>query len=76
MNPRSGRVYFEIYAGTSGVIFLQSQRDGSQPIAMFNSLDQSCELFGDVDIPNCYDRNSIDNIIANIGLVTITIKQK
>ena len=24
-------------------------------------------LFGDVDIPFCHDRNSIDNLIANIG---------
>ena len=51
LNPRSGGVYFEIYAGTSGIPFLQNQQDGAQPIAIFNSLDQSCELFGDVDIP-------------------------
>ena len=65
-----------MYAGTSGFAFLQNQQDGGQPIAMFNSLDQSCECFGNVGIPNHYDRNSIDNLIANIVLVTITIKQK
>ena len=54
------------YAGTSGFAFLQNQQDGGQPIAMFKPLDQSCELFGDADIPNFYDRNSIDNLIANI----------
>ena len=66
MNPRSGGVYFEIYAGTSGVIFLQHIADGGQPSAIFNSLAQSCESFGDVGIPNIYDRNSIDNLIANV----------
>ena len=65
MNPRSGGVYFEIYAGPSGVILLQNQRDGGQPLAIFNSLDQSCEFFGDVDIPNHYNKTEIDAIVAN-----------
>ena len=66
MNPRSGGVYLEIYAGTYGVILLQSMADGGQPLATFNSSDQSCEFFEDVDMPILYDRNSIDNLIANI----------
>ena len=37
--------YFEIYAGTSGINFLQNIADGSQPIAIFNSLDKSVEFF-------------------------------
>ena len=51
MNPKPGGCYFEIYAGTSGDIFLQNIAGGAQPIATFNSLDQGCEMFGDVDIP-------------------------
>ena len=61
MNSRPGGVYFEIYAATSGVIFLQNIADGGQPLAIFNSLGYSCDFFGDVDIPNFYDRNSTDN---------------
>ena len=55
-----------MYAGTSGCAFLQNINDGGQPIALFNSLDQSCGFFGDDDIQNHYDRNSINNLIADI----------
>ena len=48
-------------------LLLQSINDGAQPIAVFNSLDQSCEFSGDVDIPNSYDRNSMDNLITQIA---------
>ena len=34
--------------------------DGAQPIALFNSLDKSCEFFGDLGIPNHYDKTEID----------------
>ena len=44
MNPTSGGVYFEIYAGTSGSIFLQNIADGGQPLAISNSLDQSIDF--------------------------------
>ena len=36
--------YFELYAGTSGIPILQHISDGSQPIAIFNSLDKSVEF--------------------------------
>ena len=39
-NPRLN-IYFELHAGTSGFSFLQNTVDGSQPIAIFNSLDKS-----------------------------------
>ena len=42
--------------------FLQSIVGGSQPIAMFNALDKSVEFFGDLDIPNCYNKTEIDAI--------------
>ena len=44
LNPRLNG-YFEMYAGTSGFSFLQNIVDGSQPIAIFNSLDKSVEFF-------------------------------
>ena len=56
-----------MYAGTSGFAFLQNQRDGAQPIAIFNSTDQSVEFFGDLDIPNFYNKAEVNNIIANNG---------
>ena len=51
-----------MYAGTSGFTFLQNIVDGSQPIAIFNSLDKSVEFFGELDIPNHYNKTEIDAI--------------
>ena len=51
-----------MYAGTSGFSFIQNIVDGSQPIAIFNSLDKSVEFFGDFDIPNFYNKTEIDAI--------------
>ena len=45
MHPRAYVIQFDMCAVTSGFPFLQNQRDGGQPIAIFNSLDQSCEFF-------------------------------
>ena len=61
LNPRLN-VHFELYAGTSGFTFLHNSVDGSQPIAVFNSLDKSVEFFGDLDIPNFYNKFGIDAI--------------
>ena len=55
-------VCFELHAGTSGFSILQNIVDGSQPIAIFNSLDKSAEFSGDFDIPNFYNTNQIDAI--------------
>ena len=51
LNPRVND-YFEMHAGTSGITFLQHIVDGSQPIAISNSLDKSVEFLGGLDIPN------------------------
>ena len=59
LNPRLN-YYFEMYAGTSGFSFLQNIVDGSQPIAIFNYLDKSVEFFGELDIPNHYNKTEID----------------
>ena len=54
--------HFELHAGTSGFTFLQNTVDGSQPIATLNSLDKSIKFFGDLDIPNFYNKNGTDAI--------------
>ena len=59
LNPRLNG-YFEMYAGPSGFTFLQNTVDGSQPRAIFNSLDKSVEFLGDLDIPNFYIKAEID----------------
>ena len=43
MHPRAYGIQFEMHAGTSGFAFSQNINDGAQPVAMFNSLDQSCD---------------------------------
>ena len=55
LNPRSN-CYFEVYSAPNGISFLQHNSDGSQPKAIFNPLDKSVEFFGDLDIPNFYNR--------------------
>ena len=40
--------------------------DGSQPIAIFHSLDKSVEFFGGLDMPNFYHNAEVDNIVSSI----------
>ena len=61
LNPRLN-AYFELYAGTSSTTFLQNIVDGSQPVAISNSLDKSVEFFGDLDVPGFYNKTEIDAI--------------
>ena len=62
LNPRVN-CYFEIYSAPNGISFLQHNPDGSQPIAIFNSLDKSVEFsFCDLGIPNHYNKTEIDAI--------------
>ena len=58
-----------MYASPNGISILQHISDGSQPIAIFNSLDKSIEFFGDLDIPNFYNKTEIVNLIANLNFV-------
>ena len=67
MNPRSGGVGFELYSGTSGIIFLQNTVGGGQPLAIMNSLGKSIEIFGDVGIPDYYKIDLV-SLIPNINL--------
>ena len=64
LNPRVNG-YFETYAAPNSISILQHVSDGSQPIAMFNSLDKSVEFFGGLDIPNFYDKAEVGNWIIN-----------
>ena len=75
LNPRLN-CYFELYAGTSGITFLQNIVDGSQPIAMFNSLDKSVEFFGDLDIPNFYNKTEIDAIGDELSALVLNTYTK
>ena len=58
LNPRVNG-YYEIYPAPNGISLLQHISDGSQPIAIFNSLDKSVESFGDLDIPNHYNKTEV-----------------
>ena len=78
LNPRLN-VYFELYAGTSGFTFLQNTVDGSQPITILNSLNNSVEFSGDLDIPNLYNKTEIDatdDELSSSILNTYNKKQK
>ena len=75
LNPRVNG-YFEMYAAPNGISILQHISDGSQPIAMFNSLDKSVEFFGDLDIPDCYTKNQVDTIIYKLKLVNYYTKNQ
>ena len=75
VNPRVNG-YFEIYAAPNGISFLQRIVDGSQPTAIFNSLDESVEFFRDLDIPNFYIKNGTDNLKTNSNFVNYYIKNQ
>ena len=49
-----------------GFSFLQHTSAGSQPIAIFNSLDKSVDFFGNLAIPNFYNKAEVDTLIFNI----------
>ena len=68
--------YFEMYAGTSGITFLQNTVDGSQPIAMFNSLNKSVEFFGDPDIPNFHNKTEVDAIDDELSALILNTYTK
>ena len=56
--------------------FLQNTADGSQPIAIFNSVDKSVELFGDPDIPNFYNKNETDAIGDELSALVLNAYTK
>ena len=65
-----------MYAGTSGITFLQNTVDGSQPIAIFNSLDKSVEFFGNVNVPNFYNKTEVDAIDDELSALILNTYTK
>ena len=73
LNPRNydGAV-FEISSGTDNFIFLQNTIHGGAPIAQFYSSTKLCTFHGDCQIPNMYNKTSVDILIADIYNDTYT----
>ena len=75
LNPRVND-HFEIYSAPNGISFLQHIPDGSQPIAIFNSLDKSVEFFGDLYIPNFYNKTEVDAIDDELSALVLNTYTK
>ena len=75
LNPRVN-CHFEMCAAPNGISILQHISDGSQPIAIFNSLDKSVEFFGGLDTPNFYNKAEVGNLITNLNLVNLHTKNQ
>ena len=64
-----------MYAAPNGISILQHISNGSQPIAIFNSINKSVESCGDLDIPNFYNKtyiNAIYDALPSLVLNTYT----
>ena len=66
-NPRAydGAV-FEMISGIDDFAFKQNTIHGGQPIAQFDSSTKVCIFHGDCQIPNMYNKTSMDTLIADI----------
>ena len=73
LNPRNydGAV-FEMSSGTDNFTFLQNTFHGGAPIAQFYSSTKLCTFHGDCQIPNMYNKTSVDILIADIYNDTYT----
>ena len=56
---------FETVSGTDSFAFRQNTIHGGQPIAQFYSPTKVCTCHGDCQIPNMYNKTSVDILIAN-----------
>ena len=65
-----------MYAAPNGISMLQHISDGSQPFAIFNSLDNRVISFCDLDIPNFYDKAEVGNLITNKNFVNYYTKNQ
>ena len=66
-NPRAyGGAVFEMISGTDNFAFRQNTIHGGQPIAQFYSSTKVCTFHGDCQIPNMYNKTSVDILIADI----------
>ena len=59
-------------SGTGNFAFLQNTVHGGAPIAQFYSPTKVCTCHGDCQIPNMYNKTSVDILIANIYNDTYT----
>ena len=59
-------VPFFMNSGTGNFIFLQNTIHGGAPIAQFYSSTKVCKFHGDCQIPNMYNKSSVDFLIADI----------
>ena len=53
-------------SGTGNFIFLQNTLHGGAPIEQFYSSTKICTFHGDCQIPNMYNKTSVDLLIADI----------
>ena len=67
LNPRAydGAV-FEMISGTGNFAFRQNTIHGGQPIAQFDSPTKVCPFHGGCQIPNMYNKTSVDILISDI----------
>ena len=73
LNPRNydGAV-FEMSSGTDNFTFLQNTFHGGAPIDQFHSSTKVCTFHGDCQIPNMYNKTSVDILVAEIYNDTYT----
>ena len=57
---------FELISGTDNFACTQNTIHGGQPIAQFYSSTQVCTFHGGCQIPNMYNKTSVDILIADI----------
>ena len=63
---------FQLNSGTDNFTFLQNTIHGGAPIAQFYSSTKLCTFHGDCQIPNMYNKTSVDILIADIYNDTYT----
>ena len=65
LNPRAyDNAVFEMISGTG--IYFQAKLHGGQPIAQSYSPTGICTFHGDCQIPNMYNKTSVNILIADI----------
>ena len=66
LNPRAyDNVVFKMLSGTDDFACRQSTIHGGQSIVQFYSSTKACTYHGDCEIPNMYNKASVDILIAD-----------
>ena len=67
LNPRAyDNAVFEMISGTDNFAFRQNTIHGGQPIVQLYSSTNACTFHGECEIPNMYNKTSVDILIADI----------